>query len=54
MARLRFHNGAWTADIVTFNPETGQMKALGPSLDDWATWLLDNPDVNGAAGFAKA
>ena len=41
-------------DVVTFNPETGQMKALGPSLDDWATWLLEDPDVNGAASFAKA
>jgi hypothetical protein len=41
-------------DVVTFNPETGEMKALGPGLDDWAAWLLDDPDVNGAAGFAKA
>jgi hypothetical protein len=41
-------------DVVTLNPETGEMTALGPSLDDWATWLLEDPDVHGAASFAKA
>jgi len=41
-------------DVVTFNPETAEMTALGPSLEDWAAWLLEDPDVRGAAGFAKA
>jgi hypothetical protein len=42
------------AQVVTFNPETGDITELGTGLDDWAAWLLEDPDVHGAAGFAQA
>ncbi|MEY9944739.1 hypothetical protein ABH937_001805 [Kitasatospora sp. GAS1066B] len=41
-------------DVVRFNPETAEVERLGGSLEDWARWLLADPDVNGAAGFARA
>ncbi|MFF2618307.1 SMI1/KNR4 family protein [Kitasatospora sp. NPDC058046] len=40
--------------VVTFNPETADVKDLGAGLDDWAAWLLSDPDVNGVASFAHA
>jgi hypothetical protein len=40
--------------VVTFDPETGARTTLGESLEDWAAWLLENPDVNGAASFAHS
>ncbi|HEV2634583.1 MAG TPA: hypothetical protein VGX23_05520 [Actinocrinis sp.] len=42
------------AQVVTFNPETAERIALGPGLADWAAWLLADPDVNGAATFARS
>jgi len=42
------------AQVVLFDPETAQVEALGASLQDWASWLLEDPDVRGAAGFARA
>lgn len=41
-------------EVVTFDPETAATEALGDSLDAWAQWLLDDPDVRGAASFARA
>jgi len=40
--------------VVTLDPETGQRSALGTSLDEWAAWLLAEPDERGAATFARA
>lgn len=42
------------AEVVTFDPETADTERLGESLEDWARWLLADPDINGAAGFARA
>ena len=39
--------------VVTLDPETGDRRTLGTSLDDWAEWLLEEPDVRGAAGLAR-
>jgi hypothetical protein len=39
--------------ICTFDAETGEREAIGASLDDWADWLLADPDVRGARSFAK-
>ncbi|WP_236652349.1 DUF2625 family protein [Streptacidiphilus neutrinimicus] len=41
-------------EVVRFDPETAQDELLGESLEDWAAWLLADPDVNGAASFAYA
>lgn len=41
-------------DVVRFDPETAEMVSLGTSLEEWAQWLLADPDVNGAASFAYA
>ncbi|HJD84537.1 DUF2625 family protein [Kitasatospora aureofaciens] len=38
--------------VVTFDPETAETEDLGSSLNDWAAWLLSDPDVNAAASFA--
>lgn len=38
--------------VITFEPETGARATLGDSLDDWASWLLDDPDGNGAGALA--
>ncbi|GAA3561288.1 hypothetical protein GCM10022222_51310 [Amycolatopsis ultiminotia] len=40
--------------VVTFDPETGTRTPLGDSLEDWAAWLLADPDVHGCYGFATA
>ena len=40
------------AEVVTFNPESAHTKPIGDSLESWAEWLLADPDVRGAAGFA--
>ena len=40
--------------VVTFDPETARQTDLGTSLEDWAAWLLVEPDVRGAYGFAAA
>lgn len=37
-----------------FDPETAATESLGASLQAWAQWLLDDPDVHGAASFARA
>jgi Protein of unknown function DUF2625 len=42
------------AQVVVFDPETADVEALGASLQDWASWLLEDPDVRGAAGFARS
>ncbi|MFB7946591.1 SMI1/KNR4 family protein, partial [Kitasatospora phosalacinea] len=36
------------------DPETAATNDLGDSLEDWAAWLLADPDVNGAHAFAHA
>lgn len=41
-------------EVVRFDPETAQVKPLGTSLEDWARWLLSDPDVNGVNSFAHA
>ena len=41
-------------EVVTFDPETAATETLGDSLQAWAQWLLDDPDVHGAASFARA
>jgi hypothetical protein len=40
--------------VVRFDPETARNEPLGESLEDWAAWLLADPDVHGAASFAHA
>lgn len=40
--------------VVCFDPETAEVTELGDSLESWAAWLLDDPDVHGAASFAYA
>jgi hypothetical protein len=40
--------------ISTFDPETGDRTVVGETLDDWAAWLLADPDVHAAASFAAA
>ena len=38
--------------VVTFDPETGERENVGPDLDSWAGWLLEQPDVRGVRSFA--
>lgn len=40
--------------VSTFDPETGERRTIGESLDDWAEWLLTRPDEHGARSFATA
>ncbi len=40
--------------VVRFNPESAAVTLIGHSLEDWARWLLADPDVNGANSFAHA
>lgn len=40
--------------VSTFDPETGERAVIGDTLDDWAAWLLDDPDEHAAASFAAA
>jgi hypothetical protein len=42
------------AEVVAFDPESARAKSIGDSLEAWAEWLLADPDVNGAASFARA
>lgn len=39
--------------VSVFDPETGDRTTIGASLDDWADWLLADPDVRGARSFAR-
>jgi hypothetical protein len=39
--------------VSTFDPETGERTTIGADLDDWAGWLLADPDVRAADSFAK-
>ncbi|MEV4614294.1 SMI1/KNR4 family protein [Kitasatospora sp. NPDC049258] len=41
-------------EVVRFDPETAEVEVLGTSLEDWARWLLADPEVNAAANFAYA
>ena len=36
------------ARLVSFDPETARQTDLGASLEDWAAWLLAEPDVRAA------
>lgn len=40
--------------VVAFDPETAARTEIGDSLDAWAEWLLDDPDVNGTRRLATA
>ncbi|WP_186382910.1 SMI1/KNR4 family protein, partial [Amycolatopsis rhizosphaerae] len=40
--------------VVLFDPETADRTPIGTTLDDWAGWLLDDPDVNGTRAYATA
>jgi hypothetical protein len=42
------------AEVVTFDPETARVTRVGDTLESWAEWLLADPDVRGAATFARA
>ncbi len=37
--------------VVLFDPETADTEVLGRTLDDWASWLLDDPLVNATVGL---
>ncbi|WP_210971674.1 SMI1/KNR4 family protein [Saccharopolyspora endophytica] len=41
-------------EVVTFHPESGGVTTLGRSLEDWASWLLDDLDVHGCRSVAAA
>jgi len=38
--------------VSTFDPETGERQTIGDNLDDWAHWLLREPDRRGTRSFA--
>jgi hypothetical protein len=40
------------AQVVRFDPETAERTPLGATLEDWAGWLLADPEVRGADAFA--
>ncbi|GDY31108.1 hypothetical protein [Gandjariella thermophila] len=40
--------------VVAVDPETAGRTILGDSLDAWAQWLLDDPDVHGTWSLATA
>lgn len=40
--------------VVRFDPETAERTVLGDSMEDWAWWLLADPDVRGAHTFATS
>jgi len=40
--------------VVAVDPETAEPTPIGDSLDAWAAWLLDDPDVNATDGLARA
>jgi hypothetical protein len=37
--------------VVVFDPETADTELIGRTLDDWASWLLDDPLVNATVGL---
>lgn len=39
--------------LVRFDPETARSSHIGHSLEEWASWLLDNPEINGTSILAK-
>ncbi|MFJ1796142.1 SMI1/KNR4 family protein [Kitasatospora griseola] len=41
-------------EVVRFDPETAEVTVIGTSLEQWAAWLLADPDVNGVNSFAYA
>ncbi|MFJ8932114.1 SMI1/KNR4 family protein [Streptomyces sp. NPDC102364] len=38
--------------VVRFDPETAERTPLGDSLENWAQWLLADPDLHGTHAFA--
>ncbi|WP_424186515.1 SMI1/KNR4 family protein [Actinokineospora sp. G85] len=38
--------------VSRFDPETGELRTIGDSLEDWAEWLLAEPDRRGTRSFA--
>ncbi|MBB5159679.1 hypothetical protein BJ970_007278 [Saccharopolyspora phatthalungensis] len=40
--------------VVAFDPETAQRTPLGESMEEWAQWLLDDPQVRTAGPLATA
>lgn len=41
-------------EVVTFHPESARIVSLGTTLEEWATWLLDDLDVHGCRSYAAA
>lgn len=41
-------------EVVTFDPESARIVTLGRTLDEWASWLLDDLDVHGCRAYAAA
>ncbi|WP_406689633.1 hypothetical protein REH65_26845 [Saccharopolyspora sp. ID03-671] len=42
------------SEVVLFHPESGETVLLGSSLEDWASWLLDDLEVHGCRSIAAA
>lgn len=40
-------------EFVRFDPETARSATIGHSLEDWSTWLLEDPKIRGTAFLAK-
>jgi hypothetical protein len=40
--------------VVAVDPETAEATEIGGTLEAWAAWLLDDPDVNATDGLAYA
>lgn len=40
--------------VVAFYPENAQREEIGKSLDDWAAWLMADPETRGAYNLATA
>jgi hypothetical protein len=40
--------------VSRFDPETGDRLTIGESIEDWAGWLLAEPDKRGTWSFATA
>ncbi len=45
-------HGADHRRVVACEPETADTLVLGDRLDDWAAWLLSDPDDRGTRSFA--
>lgn len=43
-----------TSTVVAFDPETAERTPIAESLEAWAAWLWDAPDVNGTRAYATA